>query len=275
VVSFPNCKINLGLHIVEKRSDGYHNLETVFYPIQITDVLEVIPAHAGKSFAFSVSGLPVAGETETNLCVKAWQLLKKDFPQLPAVTMHLHKYIPMGAGLGGGSADSAFTLQLLNEKYKLGLSAETLARYALQLGSDCPFFIFNSPVFASGRGEILQPLQLDLGRYSFLVVNPKIHISTAQAFGLIKPGPPLVALSEAILQPVDTWKEIIRNDFEEPAFYYHPELQEIKNWLYNSGAIYASMTGTGSCFYGIFEGELPDGQWESYKLPSCEGGERA
>lgn len=259
MVSFPNAKINLGLHIVEKRNDGYHNLETVFYPIPLNDVLEIITAPTEEAVALTMSGLPVAGDPSTNLCVKAWQLLKADFPQLPAVQLHLHKNIPMGAGLGGGSSDGSATLKLLNEKYQLGLSVSKLADYALQLGSDCPFFIYNNPMFATGRGEIFEPVALNLETYSFVIVNPGLHISTAQAFSRIKPAPAPVQLPLQVSQPVAEWKNSVRNDFEDPAFFYHPQLRAVKDWLYKAGAVYASMTGSGSCFYGIFDRYLtPD-----------------
>jgi 4-diphosphocytidyl-2-C-methyl-D-erythritol kinase len=262
LISFPNCKINIGLHIVEKRSDGYHNLQTVFYPLPLTDILEIIGIEQvpGKTVATSLAltGLPVAGDPENNLCLKAWHLLSQDFKKLSPVLMHLHKKIPMGAGLGGGSADGAFTLVQLNEKFELNLSNEQIASYALKLGSDCPFFIYNQPAFASGRGEIMKPVNRDLSMYSFLIVNPHIHIGTAQAFSRIVPAPAPVDLSESVLLPPESWKGLIKNDFEEPAFFYYPALREIKTWLYDSGALYASMTGSGSCFYGIFpKNKLP------------------
>jgi 4-diphosphocytidyl-2-C-methyl-D-erythritol kinase len=259
LVTFPNCKINLGLHIVEKRSDGYHNLETVFYPLPLTDVLEIITDPGTDGVNFTLSGLPVAGDPASNLCVKAWQLLKKEYPQLPGVKIHLHKKIPMGAGLGGGSSDGASTLLLLNQKYNLGIPQEQLAVYALKLGSDCPFFIYNKPALGEQRGEKLTPLDVDLSEYSFLIVNPALHISTAQAFTLIQPAPAPISLVKAVAAPIDEWRNTVTNDFEAPAFAYFPELKHIKSWLYKTGALYASMTGSGSCFYGIFpKNKLPD-----------------
>jgi len=188
MVSFPNCKINLGLNIVNKRDDGYHDIETAFFPIQLKDALELVEK---EKFEFSTSGIAIEGEPEKNLCIKAYDLLKKDFPQLPAVQMHLHKAIPMGAGLGGGSADGAFTLKLLNKKFELNLSEKQLINYSLQLGSDCPFFILNKPCFATGRGEILEQMEPDLSQYKFLIVHPPIHVSTAWAFSTIKPSKPV------------------------------------------------------------------------------------
>ena len=250
MVSFPNCKINLGLNIVNKRDDGYHDIETLFFPIQLKDSLEVIE---NGNFKFSTSGLLIGGEPEKNLCIKAYNLLKKDFPQLPAVQMHLHKEIPMGAGLGGGSADGAFTLKLLNTKFNLGISKEQLMAYALQLGSDCPFFIYNKPCFATGRGEIIEPVEIDLSAYKFLIVNPGIHISTKQAFSELTPFIPSISIKKTIKQPINAWKDSIKNDFESAVFKNFPEIKEIKNELYKSGAVYASMTGSGSTVFGIFE----------------------
>ncbi|MGC4036428.1 MAG: 4-(cytidine 5'-diphospho)-2-C-methyl-D-erythritol kinase [Chitinophagaceae bacterium] len=190
MIAFPNCKINLGLNIINKRSDGYHNLETVFLPIDLKDILELIridssddPSKKNNSINFFSSGIAVTDNPADNICLKAYQLLQNDFSQLnAAVRIHLHKIIPAGAGLGGGSADGAFMLQLLNKKFNLGLSTEQLLAYTLQLGSDCPFFIYNKPCFASGRGEKLETIGLDLSAYKILIVNPGIHISTANAF---------------------------------------------------------------------------------------------
>ncbi|RFM27593.1 4-(cytidine 5'-diphospho)-2-C-methyl-D-erythritol kinase [Deminuibacter soli] len=252
MVVFPNCKINLGLHITRKREDGFHDLETVFYPLPLRDALEVINSPL-RGAQFSSTGLPIAGDPAGNLCVKAYHLLKQDYPQLPGVQIHLQKSIPMGAGLGGGSADGAFTLQLLNRKYQLGISEEQLMHYALQLGSDCPFFIINKPAYAAGRGEKLQPVNLDLSAYTFVVINPGIHVSTGQAFSLITPQPAPVTLSTIIQQPVQSWRGVLTNDFEAPVMQLHPELLTLKKQLYNAGAIYAAMSGSGSTFFGIFE----------------------
>jgi 4-diphosphocytidyl-2-C-methyl-D-erythritol kinase len=255
VLSFPNCKLNLGLHVVGKRADGFHNLETVFYPLPFTDALEIVsasPLSNNTTSTLNITGLPVAGESADNLCFRAWKLLKRDYPQLPAVRIHLHKIIPMGAGLGGGSADGAFALKMLNEKYQLQLGQQELADYALHLGSDCPFFIINKPCYALGRGELLEPISLDLSAYSFLIVHPEIYTSTAKAFAAITPKVPSQAINDIVKMPPEQWKSLLKNDFEEAAFLYHPELQTIKQDLYNAGAVYASMTGSGSCFYGIF-----------------------
>jgi len=250
MVTFPNCKINLGLNIVNKRNDGYHDIETLFLPVQLRDALEVIEK---EKFEFSMSGFPIEGETEKNLCIKAYDLLTKDFPQLPAVQMHLHKAIPMGAGLGGGSADGAFTLKLLNKKFELNISERQLINYSLQLGSDCPFFILNKPCFATGRGEILEQTGPDLSKFKILIVHPAFPISTAWAFANIKPLKPVKSIKQIMQQPITTWKDDLINEFENPVFSKYPDIKKIKDKLYNEGAIYASMSGSGSAVYGIFK----------------------
>lgn len=255
MVVFPNCKINLGLNILRKREDGYHDIETVFYPLPFYDALECISNnsdHPNTNIQFSSTGLKIEGEEESNLCIKAYQLLKGDFPRLPAVQMHLHKAIPMGAGLGGGSADGAFTLILLNKKYQLNLSANQLINYALQLGSDCPFFIINKPCFAQSRGEVLQEISLDLTPYKLFIVNPGIHINTGWAFSQINPAQPARNIKEIVTQPVESWKETLVNDFEKPVLQHYPQLQSIKEQLYKLGAVYTGMSGSGSTFFGIF-----------------------
>jgi 4-diphosphocytidyl-2-C-methyl-D-erythritol kinase len=249
VVFFPNCKINLGLNIIGKRTDGYHDLQTFFYPVHLRDAIEVIEKH---DFQFSASGLAINGNSNENLCVKAYDLLKKEFPRLPPVHIHLHKAIPMGAGLGGGSADGAFTLKLLNKKFKLELSQEQLVDYALQLGSDCPFFIINEPSYATGRGEILEEYRPGLSGHKIVLVHPGIHISTAWAFAQISPGKSIKLIKEIIRRPVEIWKQELKNDFEQPVFSQYPEIKKIKDDLYAAGAVYAAMSGSGSAVYGIF-----------------------
>ncbi|MBP6286235.1 MAG: 4-(cytidine 5'-diphospho)-2-C-methyl-D-erythritol kinase [Ferruginibacter sp.] len=258
MIVFPNCKINLGLNILRKREDGFHDLETVFYPIPFTDALEAIADPAGNmETSFTASGLQVEGAAGDNLCVKAYQLLKKDLPRLPPVKVHLHKAIPMGAGLGGGSADAAFMLKLLNEKFKLNLSTSELLHYALRLGSDCPFFIINKPCFAAGRGERLEEIALDLSAYKIVLVNPGIHINTGWAFSQITPSLPQRSIREMISQPVATWENDLKNDFEEAVFAAHPAVRSVKEDLYRQGALYASMSGSGSTVFGIFNKNTP------------------
>lgn len=256
MISFPNCKINLGLHILRKRSDGYHELETVFYPIGLTDVLEVIQNRNGKtSVHLSTSGVPVEGRPTNNLCVRAYRLLQKDFPFLPPMLIHLHKVIPAGAGLGGGSANASFSLQMINEIAGLGLNQHQLLYYAAQLGSDCPFFIINKPCYATGRGEILEEFELDLSAYTIILVNPGIHVDTGVAFTGIVPAPPEYSIKEILQQPVSQWKYKLQNDFEKTVFKRYREIVDIKDSLYQQGAVYASMSGSGSTVYGIFEKE--------------------
>lgn len=256
MVSFPNCKINLGLNIINKRKDGYHDIETVFFPLPFTDALEVIPINNHDTVVtFSSSGLHISGNTKDNLCVKAYDQLKKDYPQLPPVKMHLHKAIPMGAGLGGGSADAAFTLLLLNQKFALGISETDLHKYAAAIGSDCAFFILNKPCFASGRGEILEPVHLSLSGYKILLINPGIHIGTAWAYQHVKPSPREISVKEIISSPIENWKDTLINDFETPVFHQYPELRKLKLLLYESGAVYASMSGSGSTFYGFYRND--------------------
>jgi 4-diphosphocytidyl-2-C-methyl-D-erythritol kinase len=258
LIAFPNCKINLGLNIIKKREDGYHNLETVFYPLPFYDVLEIIEnKNPSQDDLLSLSGIGLGGDAHDNLCIKAYNLLKIDFPQLPAVKIYLHKNIPAGAGLGGGSADGAFMLQVLNKKFNLEISEEKLLKYALHLGSDCPFFILNKACFAQQRGEVLAPLEINLSLYKLLLVNPGIHINTQWAFSQVTPAASFQNLKDIIAQPVSTWKINLKNDFEIPVFSAYPEIEKIKNNLYEMGAIYAAMSGSGSTVYGIFHRSHP------------------
>jgi 4-diphosphocytidyl-2-C-methyl-D-erythritol kinase len=258
LLSFPNCKINIGLNIISKRDDGYHNIETVFYPVKLCDILEINKRSDLKenkfdytnNIALKLSGNEVEGDDKSNLCYKAFQLLKAEF-NLPDIILHLHKIIPSGAGLGGGSADAAFTLKLLNDQFKLNLTDDQLKTYAAQLGSDCSFFISNKPSFASGRGEMIEELDLNLSGYHIILIKPEVNVPTSQAYQAVKPAQPKVSLRTLILQPLSSWKENITNDFEEGIFKLYPQLSQIKKELYDSGCIYASMSGSGSCLYGI------------------------
>lgn len=268
MVVFPNCKINLGLNVTNKREDGYHDIETVFYPVALRDALEIIPiqlsdnpkyntlhhlSEKSTEVSFNNSGLPIKGSQDENLCVKAYHLLKKDFPLLPTVAIQLHKVIPMGAGLGGGSSDGSFTLTLMNQLFQLNLSKKMLEVYALSLGSDCPFFISNKPCFAKGRGDILQEIPLNLSEYEIVIVNPGIHVSTAETFAQIIPTVPKLSLLKIIEQPLINWKNLLINDFEMDVCKSYPAIAQIKEQLYSMGAIYASMSGSGSSVFGIFE----------------------
>lgn len=257
MIAFPNCKINLGLHILQKRTDGFHDLETVFYPVVLKDGLEIIQhPSAIQETKLTTSGLVIDAPADQNICFKAYQILKKDFPQLPSVQMHLHKVIPSGAGLGGGSSDGAFTLLLLNQRFNLGLCESQLIDYALQLGSDCPFFIKNKACYATGRGEKLKEVELNLAGYTMVLVNPDIHVNTGQAFGRIVPNNDRISILETIKLPVEEWKDHLKNDFEEVIFSQHPEIKSIKEKLYKRGAVYASMSGSGSTVYGLFKKDI-------------------
>ncbi|MBD0332138.1 MAG: 4-(cytidine 5'-diphospho)-2-C-methyl-D-erythritol kinase [Chitinophagaceae bacterium] len=256
MIVFPNCKINLGLHVLEKRPDGFHNMETVFYPLAFPDALEIIRGDAAnKDIDIIVTGFQLNQPVEENICVRAYYLLKAKFKDISPVKVHLHKTIPVGAGLGGGSADGAFTLLLLNKKFQLGLTERELLQFALQLGSDCPFFIINKPCIAMGRSEEFKEVELNLSNYKIVLVNPAININTAWAFSHIQPRQEKSSLEEIILKNVEEWKGTLVNDFEDVIFNTHPEIKTIKNELYNQGAIYASLSGSGSTVYGLFRKE--------------------
>lgn len=258
---FPHCKINLGLQVLHQRSDGFHALQTVFYPVPLHDVLEVVRNHQAKdntpSILFSSSGLSIAGSESDNLCVKAYNLLKKDFPSLSPIQMHLHKKIPMGAGLGGGSSDGAFALKLINDLFQLKISDQQLAHYALELGSDCPFFLHRQPCYATGRGEILTSIDVSLKNWQLILINPGIHVNTGKAFAMLQrssqPVTPTEDLRLLVQASPDTWKNKLINDFEAPVGSMHPEISAVRDQLYDAGAVYASMTGSGSTVFGIFK----------------------
>ena len=247
MILYPNAKINLGLNILEKRVDGYHEISSIFYPVKhLFDILEISPSHA---LLFNSSGIEIAGEE--NICLRAYDLLKADF-DIDPVRIHLHKKIPIGAGLGGGSADGAFTLIALNQIFDLSLSNEKLEKYALMLGADCPFFIDNTPKYVTGIGEMMSPVDLDLSTFNLKFVFPDLHISTAQAYARVIPQLDRESLLELINQSIETWKGKVKNDFEISVFTHYPQLEDIKEKLYAEGAIYASMTGSGSVIYGVF-----------------------
>ena len=250
MITFPPCKINLGLSVVARRPDGYHDIETCFYPLPWTDILEVIPS---AKFAFTSSGNIIPGNESENLCVKAYELLKKDY-NLPEANIHLHKMIPTGAGLGGGSSDAAHTIRLLNDVFSLALPAETMQKYAAQLGSDCAFFIQDQPMEGTGRGEQLAVIQVSLKGKFMVVLKPAVHVSTAEAYSGITPSKPALAVRKILeTYPMETWKDHLKNDFEPSVFQRHTVIEELKFNLYKAGAIYASMSGSGSAVFGIFE----------------------
>ncbi|GAB2520488.1 4-(cytidine 5'-diphospho)-2-C-methyl-D-erythritol kinase [Spirosoma aerophilum] len=263
MLTFPTCKINLGLRITEKRPDGFHNLQSCFYPVGWGDVLEIIPA---DRFMFSSSGLPIPGDASQNLCSKAYNLLKADF-DLPPVQMHLHKIVPIGAGLGGGSSDAAFTLTLLNKQFSLGLSHTRMEDYARLLGSDCAFFVQNRPVYCTEKGDVFSEIALDLSGYFIVLVYPNLAISTAEAYAGIRPRPMEQSLQKQLENGIDTWRDTIHNDFEDSLFPRYPILSQIKDELYASGAVYASMSGSGSTVYGIFQTPVAiPNQFSAYRV---------
>lgn len=249
MVAFANAKINIGLQITEKRPDGFHNIASCFYPVGWSDVVEIIPT---TEFSFGSSGIDIPGDPAKNLCVKAYELLKADF-DLPPVAMHLLKIVPIGAGMGGGSSDAAFVLKLLNDTFKLSLSTADLQNYARRLGSDCAFFIENQPQFCFEKGDQFEDISLSLKGKSILLVYPNLHISTAEAYAGVVPQKTEVDLREALQRPIEEWRHWVKNDFENGLFQKYPVLPQIKDQLYEYGALYASMTGSGSTVFGIFE----------------------
>lgn len=252
----PICKINLGLNVVERRPDGYHNLETVFYPVPICDTLEVFEMDDAFPSPYNcdlkVTNITIDGDEQKNLVVRAYNLLKQDFPSLPRIHAHLYKDIPTQAGMGGGSSDCGFMITLLNEQFHLGLSNEQMIRYAARLGADCAFFILNKPCYAEGIGERLEPIDLDLSGWYLAVVRPDIPVPTKEAFSLITPQHPAKNCRDIVMQPVETWRDGLTNDFEKSVFALHPEIGDIKDRLYDLGATYAAMSGSGSSLFGLF-----------------------
>ncbi len=253
MICFPNAKINIGLYVTEKRPDGYHNLETLFYPTKLYDVIEIVENKSSQEpYIWSSSGIAIDGNAEDNLCIKALNLLKQDF-NIPPIKIHLHKVIPFGAGLGGGSADAAFTLTTLNEMFQLNISKDKLIEYAAKIGADCTFFIINKPCIATGIGDILKPAEIDLKGKHLLLVKPEIHISTPEAYSGVSPKIPVESLESTLQEPLEKWHDSVVNDFEASVFPNHPTIKEIKDQMYSTGAIYASMTGSGAAVFGIFE----------------------
>lgn len=264
MIYYPNCKINLGLNVLTRRSDGFHNLETVFYPVPLSDILEVSETNELREdkLKFTTSGIAIPEEGD-NLCTRAFRLIDADF-SLPATDIHLHKCIPMGGGLGGGSSDAAFTLKGLNEVYDLKLSSDKLQDYARKLGSDCAFFIENKPVFATQRGDCFHPSRVDLSGWNLVLVNPNIHVSTAEAYACVDKHAEGRALRRLIEEPVENWKDHVFNDFEGSVFPLHPDIDLLKDRLYASGAVYASMSGSGSTCFGLFSNKIDLTPFEKY-----------
>lgn len=275
MITFPCAKINLGLNIVSKRPDGYHNLETVFYPIPLTDALEI--KYMDEKFPsespcdLKITGKDVDCNEEDNLVIKAYQLLAADF-QLPRVHAHLVKRIPTQAGLGGGSSDAAYMIRLLDERFRLNIGIPEMERYAAKLGADCAFFITADPSYAEGIGDVLMPVDVPgagLGGYYLAVVKPSVAVSTRDAYADIVPKTPAKCCRDIVRQPIETWKDELVNDFEAPIFAMHPELAAIKQSLYDAGAVYAAMSGSGSALFGIFR-EQPTGLEKEFEGMFCQ-----
>ena len=264
MITFPIAKINLGLNVVERRPDGYHNLETVFYPVPIRDALEVTTMAPQFPSPYDcdlkVTNISIEGDEQRNLVVRAYQLLKQDFPQLPRIHAHLHKAIPTQAGMGGGSSDCAYMIRLLNEQFHLGLSTQQMQQYAARLGADCAFFILSQPAYAEGIGERLEPIALDLSQYWIAVVRPDIPVPTKEAFSLVHPHHPEKNCRDVVMQPIETWRQDLVNDFEQSVFTLHPEIGAIKQQLYSLGAVYSAMSGSGSAVFGLFREDIKIGE---------------
>lgn len=275
MITFPCAKINLGLNIVSKRPDGYHNLETVFYPIPLTDALEI--KYMDEKFPsespcdLKITGNDIDCNEEDNLVIKAYQLLAADF-QLPRVHAHLVKRIPTQAGLGGGSSDAAYMIRLLDERFRLNIGIPEMERYAAKLGADCAFFITADPSYAEGIGDVLMPADVPgagLGGYYLAVVKPSVAVSTRDAYAAIVPKTPAKCCRDIVRQPIETWKDELVNDFEAPIFAMYPELAAIKQSLYDAGAVYAAMSGSGSALFGIFR-EQPTGLEKEFEGMFCQ-----
>jgi len=252
MLAFPNAKINLGLNVIEKRTDGFHNIETVFYPVNLCDVLEIV---ISDELGFASSGIVIDGYPFDNLCIKAYELLKSEY-ELPPVKIHLHKHIPIGAGLGGGSSDASYSLKVLNRIFGTNISDEKLKEYASYLGSDCAFFIDNMPVYGYEKGDKFEPINVDLSGYKLCIVFPDIHVNTKDAYDGIVTNTPNISVKEIVEDnPIEEWKHVLKNDFEKTVFAKYSEIEQLKKSLYNSGALYASMSGSGSAVYGIFRKE--------------------
>ena len=258
MIAFPNAKINIGLNVTRKREDGYHDLETIFYPLLIRDAVEIIEA---DELQFSSTGIVIPGNADENICLKAYSLLKRDY-DLPPLHIHLHKNIPIGAGLGGGSADAAFLIKLLNDKFNLGLSIADMENFARRIGADCAFFISNKPVYAFGKGDVFEDIDLDLSAYYKVLVMPPVHVSTQDAYAGIKPKLAQTSLKELVSLPIENWKDSVKNDFEDSVFVKYPVISDLKKALYDHGAAYASMSGSGASVYGLFKNPIALGELE-------------
>ena len=257
MLTFPNAKINLGLNIVARRADGYHDIETVFYPIDLLDILEIVPTVNGGPAQLHLSGNPVNCDVEKNLVMKAYRLMRSRYEgRVPEVDIYLYKHIPDGAGLGGGSADASFMLKMIDEMSGAGLAEDELAALASQLGADCAFFVHNTPMYATGIGNRFSPVTVDLSGYVLLLVKPPVSVSTAAAYAKVKPHASEQYIPEVLQRPVEEWRDVLKNDFEPSVFAQFPQLAAIKQSIYDSGALYASMSGSGSSLFGIYDNDI-------------------
>lgn len=252
MITFPNAKINLGLNIVSKRDDGYHNIETIFYPIGMKDALELLPSKTIEPYSLHTTGIDVGGDSENNLVIKALNLIRAE-KVVPNIDIHLLKKIPSGAGLGGGSADGAFMLHMLNDTFSLGYSYDQLHQFAVKLGADCAFFLKNKPAYAYGIGDKLESIELSLHQYYLVVIKPDLFVSTKEAYTNIIPKQPEISLKEIVKLPIQEWRNFMHNDFEPSIFKKYPTIEKIKETLYDNGALYASMSGSGTSVYGFFD----------------------
>ncbi len=253
MIVFPHAKINLGLNVTEKRSDGFHNIESILYPVNLKDALEIIPAKDKKTDFFQF-GEKIPKSDKPNLCIQAYSVLEDKY-KLPPVKIYLYKKIPAGAGLGGGSSNAAFTLKALNKMFELGIDSE-LTDYAAKLGSDCAFFVYEKPKLAKGRGEVLSDINVSVQSSHIVLIKPPIHINTAEAYSLVEPAVPEKSIEKIINQDISTWKDELKNDFEGPVFNKYPYIKKIKETLYNNGAFYSSLSGSGSSVYGLFKNKV-------------------
>jgi 4-diphosphocytidyl-2-C-methyl-D-erythritol kinase len=249
MITFPNAKINIGLNVVSRRTDGYHNLQTILYPLPLKDALEIMEA---DEMGFETSGIPIPGNDNENLCLKAYGLLRKDFT-LPNIKIHLHKNIPIGAGLGGGSSDAAFFIKMVNQKFSLDLTDENMQAYCRLLGADCAFFVENKPVIAIDKGDVFLPITLDLSAYHLLLVMPPVHVSTAEAYRGVVTNMPSQSLKDLVKLPINEWQGKIKNDFEGHIFKAYPQIRSVKSSLIKAGAEFALMSGSGASVFGIFK----------------------
>jgi len=251
MITFPNAKINIGLNILRKRTDNYHDLQSIFIPIPLKDALEVVENKENNKIEFFNTGLQIDSPEDNNLVIKAYNLLKKDF-DLPFVKIHLHKVIPFGAGLGGGSADATFMLKMLNDLFSLKLTDDNLKHYTKKIGADCTFFLSNKSCFATEKGDVLEPINFDFSKFQIVLIKPNINLNTAKMYSYITPNESVTDLRLLIKKPIEEWKNFIFNDFEKVITQQHKEIEEIKTFLYKSGAFFSAMSGSGSSVFGLF-----------------------